>query len=487
MIRSIVLRRPLLFPLATFGLLVVVNLLCTTVFFPSQFSSITLAKPPQSVQSPINSEHVDPSITADGMPFFPFRASTDNRKLDVQMFQDPKVCGGCHKDIFREWENSVMANAWQDPIYREILKRTSEATRGAWDNFCIGCHSPIGLTTRTATARGLEAKIAEEGVGCESCHNISASTGVGNGSFVLTPQKNGRPLKFGPRKDAESTFHDSAYSDPHTKSEICGACHNVTHPFNQLPIEQTYDEWRDSPYNAKGIHCQDCHMKSGPGVRGNPGKAAPMGKERDHVYSHSFSSANSTLLEHFGNKEMSERARDMLRSAATIEFLESPSRIRSGEPIKVSLRVSNTGAGHKLPTGFPEGREVWVDFKVVDSDGREVYRLGAIHDGHTEKGTKSFKAILGNSKGEVVDINVWEADRLLSDTRILPDGHADVEYAFTVDDRVRGPLRIRADLYYWASPQHIVDELLGKGKLTVDIVRMGSVSKEIPLASTRGR
>ena len=487
MIRSTVLRRPLLFILATFGLLVVVNLLCTAVFFPSQFSSITLAKPPQSVQSPINSEHVDPSITADGMPFFPFRASTDNRKLDVQMFQDPKVCGGCHKDIFREWENSVMANAWQDPIYREILKRTSEATRGAWDNFCIGCHSPIGLTTRTATARGLEAKIAEEGVGCESCHNISASTGVGNGSFVLTPQKNGRPLKFGPRKDAESTFHDSAYSDPHTKSEICGACHNVTHPFNQLPIEQTYDEWRDSPYNAKGIHCQDCHMKSGPGVTGNPGKAAPMGKERDHVYSHSFSSANSTLLEHFGNKEMSERARDMLRSAATIEFLESPSRIRSGEPIKVSLRVSNTGAGHKLPTGFPEGREVWVDFKVVDSDGREVYRLGAIHDGHTEKGTKSFKAILGNSKGEVVDINVWEADRLLSDTRILPDGHADVEYAFTVDDRVRGPLRIRADLYYWASPQHIVDELLGKGKLTVDIVRMGSVSKEIPLASTRGR
>jgi hypothetical protein len=208
------------------------------------------------------------------------------------------------------------------------------------------------------------------------------------------------------------------------------ACHNVTHPFNQLPIEQTYDEWRDSPYNAKGIQCQDCHMTPGPGVTGNPGKAAPMGKERDHVYSHSFSSANSTLLEHFGNKEMSERARDMLRSAATIEFLESPSRIRSGEPIKVSLRVSNTGAGHKLPTGFPEGREVWVDFKVVDSDGREVYRLGAIHDGHTEKGTKSFKAILGNSKGEVVDINVWEADRLLSDTRILPYGHADVEYAF---------------------------------------------------------
>jgi hypothetical protein len=468
MMRGIVLRRPLLFILSTFGLLVLVNLPFAAVLFP-------LPKPPQS----------------EDMPFFPFRASTDSRKLDVHMFQDPKACGGCHKDIFEEWENSVMANAWQDPIYRELLKRASEATRGALDNFCTGCHTPIGLTTGMATARGLEAKIAEEGVGCESCHNISAATGVGNGSFVLTPQKNGRPLKFGPRKDAESTFHDSTYSDVHTKSEICGACHNVTHPFNQLPIEQTYDEWRDSPYNAKGIHCQDCHMKSGPGVTGNPGRAAPMGKERDHVYSHSFSSANSTLLEYFGNKKESERARDMLRSAATIEFLESPLRIRPGEPVKVRLRVSNTGAGHKLPTGFPEGREVWVDFKVADSEGREVYRLGAIRDGHTEEGTKSFKATLGDSKGEVVDINVWEADRLLSDTRILPNGYADVEYAFTVDGRVRGPLLIQADLYYWAAPQHFVDELLGKGKMTVDIVRMGSVSEEIQLASTnsteRGR
>jgi hypothetical protein len=132
-----------------------------------------------------------------------------------------------------------------------------------------------------------------------------------------------------------------------------------------------------------------------------------------------------------------------------------------------------------------------VDFKVVDAEGREVYRLGAIRDGHTEKGTQSFKAVLGDSNGEVVDINIWEADRLLSDTRILPDGHADVEYVFTVDDRARGPLPIRADLNYWALPQYVADDLLGKDEMTVDIVQMGFVSKEIPLASTsvagRGR
>ena len=97
----------------------------------------------------------------------------------------------------------------------------------------------------------------------------------------------------------------------------------------------------------------------------------------------------------------------------------------------------------------------------------------------------------GRDSPHTCDINIWEADRLLSDTRILPDGHADAEYVFTVDDRARGPLSIRADLNYWALPQYVADELLGKDKLTVDIVQMGSVSKEIPLASTsraaRGR
>ena len=52
-----------------------------------------------------------------------------------------------------------------------------------------------------------------------------------------------------------------------------------------------------------------------------------------------------------------------------------------------------------------------------------------------------------------------------------------------LDDRVRGPLRVRADLNYWALPQYVADELLGKNELKVDVVQMETISKEIPLAS----
>src|SRR5215204_2090502 len=114
MIRFVV-RRPLFFILAILVLLLQVAAICADVFFSSPSSSVapqrdpakaTLTKRPQFVQSPIATGDVDPLAAAEAMPFFPMRASTDNKKLAGHMFQDPKGCGGCHTDIYKEWESS---------------------------------------------------------------------------------------------------------------------------------------------------------------------------------------------------------------------------------------------------------------------------------------------------------------------------------------------------------------------------------------------
>src|SRR5262249_4140150 len=147
---------------------------------------------------------------------------------------------------------------------------------GKIDNFCVGCHSPIGLTTGTARALGTET--SSSGVDCESCHTVSRISGLGNGSIVLTPVTHNRPVKYGPRNDAMSPFHDTTYSALHTNSDFCATCHNVTHPINHLAVERTYDEWRDSYYHGAGIGCQDCHMSAGPGNSETPGKSAKDGK-----------------------------------------------------------------------------------------------------------------------------------------------------------------------------------------------------------------
>lgn len=419
------------------------------------------------------------------MPFFPHRATTTgNLVLNVKDFDDAQVCGACHVEIYKQWRSSMMSQAWDEPVYRALLKMASEATDGKVDKFCTGCHSPIGLTTGQITSQLNRSSIEDSaknhpmpGVDCETCHNISARTGLDNGAYVMSPRVNGKSTKFGPRKDAVSPYHDTVYSALHTRSDFCATCHNVTHPFSSVAVERTYDEWLESPYSLNDETCQDCHMP------GFAGKAASMGPDRERVASHWFSGANATVLGYLGEHEAAQRARDMLASAAQIHFQPMPATILPGQYTSVAVKVANVGAGHKLPTGFPEGREIWIDFQVLDATGREIYRLGSVKDGKTEEGTRNFKVHLGDKHGDELDIEVWNATQILSDNRILPKGYIVREFSFLVPPDAVGPLTLSAKLNYWPFSQKLVDHLLGKDQLQVEITQMASVTQSVPLSA----
>jgi hypothetical protein len=434
-------------------------------------------KPFGVIAYPDNTTHLDRGIAGSNgtSPFFPSRASTAGRKVTSDQFDPPEVCGGCHTDIYNQWKGSMHSNAWTDPVYRAALNMVSKASKGKVDTFCMGCHTPVGVVTGEASpsGKGMSA-VADRGVQCEVCHNISRSSGIGNGAYVLTPKLHGRPLKFGPFKDAVSPYHDTAYSQLHTQSEFCGQCHDVTHPFSRVPLERTYSEWRDSSYAGEGVQCQDCHMKP---VRG---RASPISKERERIYTHYFVGGNSLVTRLLGSEMHANRAEDMLRSAATIKIM-APASLSSTQSNTVQVRVTNVGAGHKLPTGFPEGREMWVDFKVIDGRGVELYRLGAVKAGHTEKDTRSFKVVLGDRKGNVVDVNILDADRILYDTRIEPRGYRDVEYLFKVPKDAVGPLKLVADLNYWSFSQELLDHLMGKDAPKAHITKMAATTATVPL------
>jgi Cytochrome c554 and c-prime len=430
-----------------------------------------------------NAGNIDCGVARDKAksPYFPSRivTSVEGGNLSIGLFEPPELCKGCHTEIYNQWKGSMHSNAWHDPVYRALMREASKATKGLTDNLCIGCHTPIGLTTGEATPTGEKmGKLAANGVQCDFCHNISAAIGVGNGSLVLTPRKYGRPLKFGPFKDAKSPYHDTAYSELHTVSEFCGTCHNVTHPFNRIPLERTYDEWKDSPYAGEGIGCQECHMTPGPGYKKNPGRAAIGAKEREHIFTHYFVGGNTMVPAMLGSELHAKLATEMLQSAAKME-IASVRNVRPGGTATVVIRVHNSGAGHKLPTGFPEGREMWVDFRVLDGQGKELYRLGRLDGGGSpEKGTPSFKVVLGDNEGNVIDLDVWKATRILHDNRILPRGYADVRFEFPVPAEFAGKLVIKADLCYHSFSQGFVDHLLGKDAPKVPTVIMTSVSGE---------
>jgi hypothetical protein len=428
------------------------------------------------VTHPDNTTHVDPGIASkDRNPFFPSRASTGGRALTPGHFELPEFCGGCHIETYAQWKGSMHSNSWTDPVYRAALNLMSKVSNGKVDKFCMGCHTPIGVVTGEASpsGKGMSA-VSDHGVQCEVCHNVSATSGIGNGSYVLTPKLNGRPLKFGPFKDAVSPIHDTAYSKLHTQSEFCADCHNVTHPFNRLPIERTYTEWRDSTYAGEGVQCQDCHMKP---VRG---RATPISKERERLYTHYFVGGNALVPRMLGSEKHAKLAEEMLRSAATVK-ITSPATFGPGRPNQVKVRVTNVGAGHKLPTGFPEGREMWLDFRIVDARGKPVYRLGAVKNGHTEQGTRSFKVVLGDRHGNVVDINILDADRILYDTRIEPRGYREETFIFDVPGDAVGPLKVIADLNYWSFSQELLNHLLGEKAPKAHITRMATATASVQL------
>lgn len=213
-----------------------------------------------------------------------------------------------------------------------------------------------------------------------------------------------------------------------------------------------------------------------------PGKAAPMGKQRKKIYSHNFVGGNTSMTALLGSEKHSTMAREMLKSAATINIV-SVANLIPGQRATVMVKVANVGAGHKLPTGFPEGREMWVDFKVIDAKNRLVYRLGAIKDGVTEPKTKSFKVVMADANGHIVHDDVTKVAQVLYDTRILPKSYSEVEFTFDVPQDASGDLTLTADLNYWSYSQQLADDLLGKNKLRVPIEKMTSAEKKVNVAA----
>jgi hypothetical protein len=84
--------------------------------------------------------------------------------------------------------------------------------------------------------------------------------------------------------------------------------------------------------------------------------------------------------------------------------------------------------------------------------------------------------VLGDKNGNVVDVDVLDADRILYDTRLEPKGYRDVEYTFDLPAEVTGPVQLVADLNYWSFSQAFLDHVLGKDAPRTVITRMASAS-----------
>ncbi len=388
-------------------------------------------------------------------------------------YTDPEVCAGCHSDIYAQWNGSMHSAAHRDPVYQKLFLKASRETNTTFDDFCTRCHAPLAaLTGETPSADNYQvSETAKKGISCDFCHTVNASTGIGNGAFTSSPGK----VKWGPLNDSNySTFHATAYSDLQTRGEFCGMCHNVRHPFNGLVLENTYTEWKESPYNET-TPCQACHMT--PGVTKfmqNPGRAAAGAPIREHIYTHYFVGGNAMLPGLLGSPEHERLAEERLRSAARVDIEDIE--IINNETVNMNVRVSNTGAGHKIPTGLTEARQIWLEVEVRDKEGNPVFSSGKMDEGgYVDQNAVIFHTVFGDSNGNPTE-KVWLAEKILTDNRIPPKGYSMENYNFNIPQNARGPITIHVKLNYMSASQELSDLLFEKGRVKPPVVVMASAN-----------
>ncbi|MDO8735644.1 MAG: multiheme c-type cytochrome [Thermoleophilia bacterium] len=382
-------------------------------------------------------------------------------------FTDPSTCGSCHSDIFAQWQGSMHNNAFQDKFYLKMHDEASKDTNGAVDAYCTFCHTPIGTMSGEVppTSGPQISEISKKGVQCDLCHTVTSA------NFTFAPSK----IKQGPFTDSISTFHETAYNELFTKSEFCGMCHDVNHPDNNLALEATYTEWKSSPYAAQGIQCQDCHMTPGPGVtKPNPGKAATGGPERTHIYTHQFVGGNATSL---ASPEHQKLAVAQLQAAASLSISSPPSVVPGGD-MELQVTVNNRGAGHYLPTGLTEVREMWLDIDITDANGKTIYRSGAVgENGSVDPKAVMYQTLFSDKDGQPTH-KPWLAVATLSDNRIPPMGSATEKYSVTVPAGTSMPLTVKAGLRYRTASQSFVDELMGVDAVEMPVIDMANATAE---------
>ncbi len=344
------------------------------------------------------------------------------------------------------------AKAMTDPLY--ILKRdkANKATDGALGEFCDSCHGPVAVMSGEFLDFDKASPQSREGVGCDFCHQVTGTTRpIGNTSQIVRADG----VKRAQFDDATSPAHETAYSAFHESAEFCGACHDVMHPANpSFLLEATYTEWKNGPYAAEGTVCQDCHMTPGPGVvKPNPGTAAAGGPQRQHIYLMTFAGGNVGL----GDAVLAE---ERLKAATEIE-MQVPDIVESGTSASVDVKITNVGAGHYVPTGLTDVREMWLEVTATKADGT------------TELiGERRFGTILRDAKGNA-PVELWEAVAVESDDRIPP--RESVSNTYELAMATDGAVAIEAVLYY----RSCSEEMAAEAGVEIPTTTMASVTQVV--------
>ncbi|MBK8251166.1 MAG: hypothetical protein IPK82_00665 [Polyangiaceae bacterium] len=293
-------------------------------------------------------------------------------------------------------------------------------------------------------------------------------------------------------------------------SEHCGSCHDVRlfgtdsigiakgEHFKRL--RNAYTEWTEwakieERAGRPASSCQDCHMSTFPGVCISSDETVPAAQPKQAVtgskwdgicppgtkfskrppgsYPKAFASDNSAetrdaVTHYFSGVDvpLSHEYPDALVDEAAIDIngvplsakkrrdllLRASMRVEVGNgrsssgALEVPIIVENIGAGHKVPAGFSQEREIWVHVVVRDARDSVVYEVGRVTRGDEDLHDKVFSRVnvgdaLSDRQGRPLgmfgadlrdgpDVPEWSPNPALGGTRFRGKGLINFQNGF---------------------------------------------------------
>lgn len=332
------------------------------------------------------------------------------------------ACGRCHPAIIRRWQKNAHGQAISNPRFFSMyegknLSGTATVDPGYLLDFpetagnCANCHGPGAsvdgyLTTRMDKVRDQ----VTAGIHCDFCHKVGGIyinpvdksvypnvPGVQSLNVLRPPP--GDNIFFGPYDDIPDP---DTYLPVMKQSQYCAPCHQFS--FWGTTIYESYSEWLSSPYAKAGVSCQECHMPPSGDVYFADPKEGGLPHPPEQIRAHFQLGASDEDL-FSGTVDMS------------LDLEQSYSLL------KVTVTITNSGAGHHVPTDHP-GRHMILNLNVQNDNGMSLQQIGGsvIPDWGGEQagdpGTIFAKVLRDINSGEFPTVNYWKPTQIVTDNRI---------------------------------------------------------------------
>jgi len=370
----------------------------------------------------------------------------DRAAVDRGAYRSAAFCGGCHTEIYEQWQRSYLSQTWTKADREIRLHGLTLRLRGmdpGERRFCLECHAPLAL----AWPEDLDVTdpIAQEGVTCVVCHTAQ-TVEVDEAPARITNDPHGPML--GPFDDAVSPWHATGTAEHMLRwdNELCGSCHSSKWPMNGVPIDWTWQEWHEEA-EPDDENCVECHMPAFTGQAAQL-EGVPERELRDHSFP--------------GGHDADFVAEAMTLALAGIE--------RDADGMRLLVDVANN-AGHDLPSGNPPAPE---------------YRLRACQSPCPAEGgaidSRSYRASMLMADGSLTyDVTIAASDG--PSTALLP--HEIRREILELPAGTSGEIELRIDFSYWrpyepghrwpsywnAIHQHLANPEVSVGRIVTTLAR----------------